>query len=169
MNNEQNLDPFFDMNKKPSSGLNTITILTIIASIWGIISSVWGYFKADKSYEDLKKMLQSADYENSPSFVKNLINEKTVTMAQTLADNKLPIMITGLLGSILCLYGAIEMRKLKSQGYMIWMIGELIPIAALFLLVGASAFNGLSLISILFPFIFIILYSIYKKELTENN
>jgi hypothetical protein len=66
---------------------------------------------------------------------------------------------------LLCLYGAMEMRKLKKQGFIFWLVGELLPIATTIFFIGAAAFNGFGLLNLLFPVIFIILYFIYRKDL----
>jgi len=158
-------NPFEVENNKPSSVLNVLTILSIIGSILALIQAVFGYFTAEKNYENMKKAMNNADMENAPGFVKSMFNEKTLMMAEHMADNKLPIMLTGVLGAVLCLWGAIEMRKLKKQGYALWMTGELLPMVALSIIIGEAAFSGLNLIGYVFPIVFIILYTVYRKEL----
>ncbi len=158
-------NPFEIESNKPSSFLNVLTILSIIGSIIALLQAVFGFFTADKNYENMKKTMSSTELDNAPGFVKGMFNEKTLMMAEKMADNKLPILITGILGAIICLWGAIEMRKLKKQGYTLWMIGELLPLIAVSIFIGAAAFSGLSLIGYLFPLLFIILYTVYRKEL----
>ena len=154
-----------ELNAKPSSGLNVITILSIIGSAFGLLQSVWSFFSAQKTYDDLKKMMDSGDLENAPGFVKSMVNKNMLDMTEKMLENKVPILVLSLLGAALCLYGAIEMRKLKSQGYILWLIGELLPIGTLLIFVGAGAFSGFSLIGYLFPLVFIVLYTVYRKEL----
>ena len=154
-------------NLKPSTGLNVITILSIIASVMGILQAAWSYFNAQKSYDDLKKLMDSGGLENAPGFVKNMVNKDTLLMSEKMLDNKVPILVLSILGAALCLYGAIAMRKLKAQGYTLWLIGELLPIATMMIFIGAGAFAGFALIGYLFPLVFIILYTVYRKELVN--
>jgi hypothetical protein len=86
-------------------------------------------------------------------------------MSRKAMENRMPLLIVGLLGSALCLYGALEMRKLKKQGYLLWLIGEIIPLIGTMLFLGAASLSGFGLIGIVFPIIFIILYTVYRKEL----
>ena len=130
------------INTKPYKVLNIITILSIIANIFGILSSVMQYFRAQSDYDSLKITLESGGVEKMPSFLKGFINQDALLVAEKMLENRVPIMITGIIGSVLCLYGAIEMRKLKLQGYTYWLIGELLPVVSMALFVGSIAFNG---------------------------
>ena len=156
-----------EFNLKPSTGLNVITILSIIGSILGLLQSAFSFFNAQKSYDDLKKLMESGGLENAPGFVKNMVNKDTLIIAEKMLENKVPILVLSILGAALCLYGAIEMRKLKAQGYTMWLIGELLPIATMMIFIGAGAFSGFSLIGYLFPLVFIVLYTVYRKELVN--
>jgi len=80
-------------------------------------------------------------------------------------ENKIPIMLLTIVGVSLCLYGALEMRKLKKQGFILWLVGELLPVVGGILFIGAGMFKGFALIGIAFPVIFIILYLMQKKHL----
>jgi hypothetical protein len=170
MNNEQNVfsaSDNFQMPARPSSFLNVLTILTIIGSIYTLFSSVWAFFSAQKSYTDLKKVMDSGDLDAAPAFVKGMVNAETLEMARKMMENKWPVMILGVMGAILCLYGAIEMRKLKKQGYFLWMAGEIIPILGMTVLIGMGKFGGLQLLGYLFPLAFIIMYTLHRKELVD--
>ncbi len=166
-----NTDPFFSNSAekatKPSKALDIITILSVIANILGIFSSVMNYFKAKTNYEELKSALEGGAIDKAPAFVRGFINDDSLKSAELMLENRIPIMITSIIGAVLCLYGAIEMRKLKMQGYTFWLIGEMLPIVSMAIFIGASAFSGFLLIGYLFPLLFIVLYTIYKKELVN--
>lgn len=155
------------ISTKPSKALNILTILSIIANSFGILSSVMQYFRAQSDYDSLKIALESGGMEKLPSFLKGFINKDGLLVAEKMLENRVPIMITGIIASILCLYGAIEMRKLKLQGYTFWLIGELLPVVSLAVFVGSIAFNGYLLLGYLFTLLFIILYTVHKKELVK--
>lgn len=155
----------FADGERPSlpSGLNVLTILTFIGSALGLLMSVWTYINAEKSYKDL--LAAQDKMESAPAFVKNMMGPKMLEMSQRSMENKLPIMLLNIVAAALCIYGAMEMRKLKKQGYILWVVGEVLPIIAGLLFVGAGIFGGFALIAMIFPVIFIILYSVQKKYL----
>ncbi len=160
-------NPFYheQMPAKPSSTLNVLTILTIVASILEIPRAVFSYVNAAADYERLKTLMSAGDLQKAPDFVKGFVNENTLQMAEKMMENRLPMLIAYLAGALLCLAGAFAMRKLKAQGYFLWLIGELLPILATALFVGLGAFSGFTLIGYIFPVSFIVLYTIYRKEL----
>ena len=113
-------NPFQENNieeSKPSSLLNTAAILSIIGSVVALINSLTSYFNAEKNYERISKMLTSEEIKQAPSFVKSIFNENSLMMAKKMIENKLPLLIIGIIGSFLCFFGAIFMRKLKKDGY----------------------------------------------------
>ena len=79
-------------------------------------------------------------------------------------DNKIPIIAINLVGIALCVFGAIEMRKLKKQGYFLWLIGEVLPIIATSIFLPVF-FNTVFAYFLIFPLLFIILYTVQRKNL----
>jgi hypothetical protein len=80
-------------------------------------------------------------------------------------DNKVPLLVIGLIGIALCVYGAIEMRKLKKQGFIIWLLGEIIPYIGTAIFIGGVFFQTFLVYFLAFPLIFIILYFFQRKNL----
>ena len=158
-------NPFEIETNKPSTGLNVLTILSIIGSVLSLIFSVVGYLFAESALEQKQKVIASGQLNDMPGFLKSQYTPEAMKLAENMVDNKLPILIMGLVSVVLCLYGAIEMRKLKSQGYILWLVGELLPIVATVIFIGAGTFSGLGLIGLVIPVVFIILFTVYKKEL----
>jgi hypothetical protein len=154
----------FEKPKLPG-GLNVLTILTIIGCIIGYIFSIMGFVNAKKQLEETQKLIDSGKIDEMPSFMKGMVGPEALAMQQKMLDNKWPILILGLVATSLCLYGAIEMRKLKKQGYTFWLIGELLPFATTLIFIGTAAFSGFGLLFSIFPVIFIILYTVYRKNL----
>lgn len=157
----------FMMPQKPSGMLNALTVLTIIGSIFSLFSSVWSFFTAEKSYNDMKKVMSSGELDQAPAFVKGMVNAETMEMTRLLLENKWPILFMGILGAVLCLAGAFQMRKLQKQGYFLWMAGEILPILGTIVLLGSGSFKGWAALAYLFPIGFIIMYTISKKELVN--
>lgn len=145
--------------------LNVLTILTLVGSVLGMIFSVSSYFTSQKNYETLRDAVESGQMDDAPSWMRSLITQDMVDDAQKLFENRLPIAVIGFLGSFLCLYGAFEMRKLKSQGFTIWILGELLPVFGLLFLVGFNAFTGINILNVIIPILFIFLYTSRRSEL----
>jgi hypothetical protein len=150
--------------KKLPSMLNVLTILTFIGCAIGFISSVWGYTGAQKNYDSMQENVNKM--ENMPSAVKSMMGPDPLELSRRTLENKMPILILGLLGSALCLYGAIQMRQLKKQGFAIYVIGELLPVAAMAIFIGMGLYSTLML-GWIFVFIiaFIIMYATQLKYL----
>ena len=145
------------------SGLNVLTILTFVGCAIAFISSVWSYINADKSY---KQLVDSQDkLAEAPAWAKSMMGPEMVAIAKKSMENKLPILLLGIVATALCLYGAIEMRKLKKQGFILWLVGEVLPIITGVLFIGTGIFGGFGLIGLLFPIVFIVLYLVQRKYL----
>jgi hypothetical protein len=73
--------------------------------------------------------------------------------------------ILSLVSSGLAFYGALQMWKLKAQGFMIYVAGAVVGMATgviTSLSVGAS----ISFVGLIFPILFIVLYNMNRKHLT---
>lgn len=150
---------------RPSGFLKVITILTIIWCILSLFSSGYSYISAKKTYETNKQMFESGKMDDMPGFVKMMMGKDPVGLYKQMYEKRLPIFIVSLIGIILCFWGAIEMRNLKKQGYMLWLIGEVLPIAAMFFLINSMEFSIGTIIALFFPVLFIIFYTVSRKEL----
>ena len=154
----------FDKPKLPSS-LNVLTILTIIGSVLGLISSCYSFFTSKQSYEKMKELMDSGKLDEAPKWAKGMMTPEMLEMTKKVYENKVPILVLSLVALALCLYGALEMRKLKKQGYMFWLIGDILPFATTVIFMGMAAFSGFGLLMALIPIVFIILYTVNRKYL----
>lgn len=162
MEQENFMNPM-EENKLPTA-LNVLTILTFIGSGIGLISSCYNFFAADKQVANMEDALTKMD--KAPEFMKNMINQETLEMTKTMAANKFPILIFGLVGIILCVMGALQMRKLAMQGYYLWLIGEILPVIASVIFIGVGIFKGIAgIFLVIFLLVFIILYTVQRKHL----
>lgn len=155
---------FAEGNKpKLPSGLNVLTILTFIGCAFALIGSIWSFITAKSSYE---KMIDAQDkMENAPAWAKSLMSPEMIEMSRKSLENRVPILILGIVGVALCFYGALQMRQLKKQGYIMWLLGEILPLVAAVFFVGFGIFSGFYLLILLFPVAFIILYTTQRKHL----
>ncbi len=165
MTNKDSLNEF----EKPTlpTGLKVLTILTFIGCAIGFISAIYGFMTSKKTYENLKETMESGKMDDAPGWAKSMMSPEMLGMYQKMHENRLPILILTLVATALCLYGAIEMRKLKKQGYTFWLIGELLPFGTTILFIGMTAYSGFGLLIALIPLIFIILYTVNKKYLVN--
>lgn len=152
-----------DMQKLPTM-LNVLTILTYIGCALGLISAIWNYFTigwASKMYENGTVVTKTGD--KGLDSLMSGVSE----MAKRQYDNRLMILLFGVVGVALCFYGALQMRNLKKQGYLIYVAGEILPIISFAFFIGfGNIFGAMAMVfTILFAAVFIILYTTQRKEL----
>ncbi len=159
------LQDFPGEEKKLPTGLNVLTILTFIGCAYDLYQSISGFSRSNA--EALKEFDKAQDQmKEAPAWVKNFAGPEMRELMMQSMDNKVPILIIGLIATGLCLYGALEMRKLKKQGYFIWLIGEILPFVSVAIFVPAFYQTFLKFFLII-PIIFIILYTVQRKHLVK--
>lgn len=157
------LEPQQEPPKLPA-GLNVLTILTLVWCAYELYSNISNFFKGEKALKELNEARDKMGPE-APAWVRNMLGQDMVTIAEKSIENKVPLLIIGLVAVALCVYGAIEMRKLKKQGYLLWLIGELLPIVSAIIFIGGVFFKSFIAFFLIFPVIFIILYTLQRKHL----
>lgn len=155
---------------KPSlpSGLNVLTILTFIGSGIYTIFSLTGFLRANKTFEEKDKVIAQMNNVEMPGWIKSFMPtpeyyEVIVTKSY---ENKIPLLILGLVAIALCVYGAMEMRKLKKQGFLFYLIGQVLPFISSALFIGiftVTEFGSIMLLSV--SVLFILFYLTQKKHL----
>lgn len=151
-------------NDKPKipSGLNVLTILTFIACAWELYSTVNNFIGGKKSMEEMEKAQEKLA--EAPAWAKKFAGPEVMQMMEDSLNNRVPLLIIGLIAVSLCFYGALQMRKLKKEGYYMWLIGELLPYIGLIIFVPAF-FKTMYIYFSIFPVLFIILYTFQRKHL----
>ena len=155
-------------NEKPQlpSELNVLTILTFIGCGVGLLLTLLTPV-ISKFFLGFMDKAKSSGNDISAKDLAEMEKGKAV-LELTLA-NMVPLMIVGLLGIVLCLVGAIWMRKLKKDGFWIYVGGELLPVIGSFIILGTAQFTGVTsvIMGIGIPVVFIILYSMQRKYLVN--
>ncbi len=155
--------------KKLPSGLNVLTILTFIGCALGFIGGFWQFATADKNVTNIETVLNDTEkYNAMPDFAKKLVSPEALENAKLVAANKIPILAVTIIGCVLCLIGALQMRKYKLQGFYLYTAGEILPVIGGFIFMGSAMTKGLGLLGIIIPVLFIILYAVQRKHLTEK-
>ena len=163
MEQENFMNPM-EENKLPTS-LNVLTILTFIGSAIGLYSSLSSFFGGEKNIARMEEAYNKMDA-NTPQFVKDMVSPEKIDLMKVMEANKYPMLIFGLVGLVLCIMGALQMRKLKMQGYYLWLIGEILPIIASVIFIGVGIFKGIvGIFLVIFLLVFIILYTVQRKHL----
>ncbi|MFM6925555.1 MAG: hypothetical protein ACKOU7_08640 [Ferruginibacter sp.] len=162
----------FNENSKPKlpSGLNVLTILSFIGCALQLLVSLYGFFSAKKSYDNLDKLTEQMNSENMPGWVKSMMGdpEKMVKTITKSYENRIPIVLLSIAAIGLCFYGAMQMRKLKKQGFPLYTIGELLPFLTQVLFIGTFSLTGFGMyLSVGFAALFILLYSLQRKHLVN--
>jgi len=156
-----------DMKKLPQM-LNVLTILTYIGCALGAISAIWNYVSAAAAYKIYESAggLDSLKTDNSQL---NSVLAGANEMVKKTYENRLMIVIFALAGIALCFYGAMQMRNLKKQGYLIYVVGELLPVISFAVFVGfGNLLGAMSMVFVvLFAVLFIILYTTQRKYLVN--
>jgi hypothetical protein len=157
----------FDKPVLPT-GLNVLTILTFIGSGLQILFAVIGFLSAKKSFDEKDKMMAQMNSGEMPGWAKSMMPnmEHYEEMVTKSFENRLPIFILSLVAASLCVYGAIQMRKLKKQGFLFYVIGQLLPFLTSALFIGMFVFGGISFAFITgLTLLFILLYFMQRKHL----
>lgn len=151
--------------KKLPGMLNVLTILTFIGCGIGFLSAGYGFISSTSSQiEQMQE--QREQLGDQAGFMKKFFDD-SFDMAQVSFEHKNLILGINLLGIVLCLIGAIQMRKLKRSGFFIYLIGELAPVFVLGGLLTAIT-NINFMFAVFFSFLFVILYATQLKYLDKK-
>ena len=159
-----------DYQKQPiPSGINVLTILTFIGCAIGLCLSVFNFFNSKHAFETKDAVIEKMNSGTMPAWAKSMMPdmshfEELVTKSY---ENRLPILLLSLIAIGLCFFGALQMRKRKKQGFMLYVIGELVLPVLLsaffigtFTLTGGTAYFGYGI-----AILFILLYAAQRKHL----
>jgi uncharacterized BrkB/YihY/UPF0761 family membrane protein len=157
----------FDRPSLPP-GLNVLTILTFIGSGIQLLFVIFGFLRAQSQYDEKDKVLESIKSGEMPGWVKSIMPDPAnyEMMLTKNLENKIPMLLLGVVAVFLCVYGAMQMRKLKKSGFTIYLVGQLLPFATTALFVGFFMFSGLMFIlGCAITVLFILLYLTQRKHL----
>lgn len=167
---DMNMNPDLPPDIKPvvPGGLNVLTILTFIGCGIGFIGSIWQFFGASRNLQKMEETINSPNFDSMPGFVKKMMSPEAMELARKQYENRLPLLLIGLVALVLCLMGAINMRKLKMQGYYLYIVGELLPLVAMLIFVGVGFFSQFGgILTVVFSLLFVFLYTAQRKHLVN--
>jgi len=151
--------------KSLPSMLNVLTILTFIGCGLGFLSSAYSFISSNSS--QIEKMQEQREQMGEQTGFMKTFFDDSFEMAQVGFEHKNLLLAVNLICLVLCLTGAIQMRKLKRSGFFIYTIGELAPVFVLGgLLTSVSNINFL--FAAFFAFLFVVLYATQLKHLVNK-
>lgn len=161
--NTENLSEF--QPKALPGALNVLTILTFIGCAIGAIFTFATPWLMKFSLGMMNKAAETGT-DMTPKQVADMeASRKLIELTQS---NMIPLLLIGAAGIVLCFIGALMMRKLKKDGFWIYVAGQILPIIGNFAIMGMAQFTGAtSYIMLLIPVVFIILYSMQRKYLVN--
>jgi hypothetical protein len=152
--------------KTMTATINVLSILTFIGCGIAFISAIWSLYSSGKSMEQIALMQEQVDQMGETSETAANIMLQSIDMVKKQYDNRYLLLIVNLLATGLCLFGAIEMRKMRKNGFYLWLTGELLPILITVAIIGFNLMGGIVLgASLLFAGVFIVLYGLQVKHM----
>jgi hypothetical protein len=154
--------------KKPVF-LKVLCILTYVGAGFGILGAFYAIFMHGFTI----RMLEASTgiYKTNPILAQMDNSEYITAMKKWGQINN----FLNLLGSLLCLTGALFMNKLKKSGFFMYIGGQILPFIGMYGLMGGLMPNSSGplgsfvvlgqIIAIIFPLAFIIMYSVNFKHL----
>lgn len=156
------MSSIFEEDKKAlPSTLNVLTILTFVGCGIGLIFSL----ASPKLLEFSKGMIEKAAQNTTDDLQLAKLEEARQTIDLT-QQNMIPLIGLGIAGIIACFIGAMMMRKLKKDGYYIYVIGQIVPVVGSMVFLGSAYYSDWkNIVGLIIPIVFIFLYTLQKKHL----
>jgi hypothetical protein len=154
--------------KKIPSMLNTLTILTFIGSGFSLLGSIISLVSLPQMREKVKEGMKNAKMPGEQPADEADMLEVITEGVNIMLDNGEALYTVAITTAILCIFGAILMRKLKKSGFFIYTSACILNVVFPLTLVGFGLFGLGILIGGLVSILFIILYSVNLKEMTKT-
>lgn len=155
-----NQQPVNETPKRPQF-ITVLCVLTFIGCALAFFGAIWGYFSIKASSALLENM------GNAEGDTYGMMSGVQDAMIKAV-ENAIPNLIIGIVCSLLCLYGALQMWKLKKIGFFIYAVGEITPAIAGFLLGGGGLIGGAgAIMGLLLAIVWIVLYAVNLKHMNQ--
>lgn len=149
--------------------LNLLTILTFIGCGLSYLNVLYGFYKSWNYVGQVAELEEAQDKMGGDNEMAAKVLEGAVEMLAKTHEYRYILLLSGLLFTTLCLVGALQMRKLKKSGYLLYTLGEIAPILLTALLIGFTFVGSLTLgIMGVIAIVFVILYTTQRKYLINS-
>ncbi|HMC99791.1 MAG TPA: hypothetical protein VKH37_06555 [Ferruginibacter sp.] len=150
--------------KKLPSGINVLTILTFIGCGLNFLTTVGLPWLNKVFLGFMDDAMKKKDL--SEKKLADLTRKKE--MIVLVQDNLPAVMAITFAGLALCFVGALWMRKLKKDGFWLYVAGEIAPLIAIPLVLGSYRNDMVeTVINLVVPVTFVILYATQRKHLVN--
>lgn len=141
-------------------GINVLTILSFIGSGFQIISGAVSYFIIPyslQSVNETRALEKTREMKPFSGFLKWSVD---ATLRQY--ELRMPILLVTIATALVCIWGALQMRKFKKTGFTVYSVGEI----ALPLFTALAVDVWSSLFGFIIAIVFILLFWFQRKHLT---
>lgn len=150
----------FEVKPAVPNGINVLSILSFIGSGFQILGAIAAYFIIPFSAKSVPETRGLEKTREMKPFSGFLQWSADTTIKQY--EYRLPILIVTIITALICIYGVLQMRKLKKSGFTVYTIGEL----ALPIFTAAVIDIWSSIFGFVIAILFIILFWVQRKHLT---
>lgn len=159
-NQRDYLQHSFEVKPAVPTGINVLSILSFIGSGFQILGAVAAYliipFSA-KSVPETRGLEKAREMKPFSGFLRWSAD---ATLKQY--EYRGPILIVTIITALVCIYGVLQMRKLKKSGFTVYTVGEL----ALPIFTAAVIDIWSSIFGFVIAILFVILFWVQRKHLT---
>ncbi len=147
------------------SGLNILTILTFIGCSLILLITLATPWLIDLGKRGIAEMEKKSSELDAEKLAKLMKQKEDLVRTEA---NLVPTMIIAIVGVILCFVGALWMRKLKKDGFWLYVAGQAVPIIGSLIVLGTAQYQDWkALVGLAIPLIFIALYATQRKYLVR--
>lgn len=140
--------------------INVLTILSFVGSGFQVISGIIGYFIIPFSVQSMNETRALEKTREMKPFSGFLKWSADATLRQY--ELRVPVLIVTIITALICVWGALQMRKRKKTGFVVYTTGEIaLP---LFTAVAIDAWS--SIFGFVIAVVFILLFWFQRKHLT---
>lgn len=156
-----------ELKKRPTF-LTVLGILSFIGIGFAVIGGIWNMLTLESSKQLMTSLGNMSEELDASGALGGAMNE-VMEGVKKLLDWGYVIYSIQIIAALICLVGVLQMWKLKKIGYYIYIVGEILPAIATFVLIGGfGPLGGMvaMLASLIFPILFIILYGLNLKHMS---
>jgi len=144
------------MPAKRPGFLTVLCILTFIGAGLGLLGGIWNIVTLSSNLAALETLSQMASGFGA-------LGDEMAKQIVALKEYGMISYGLQIVGSALCLFGAIKMWGMAKSGFFIYVVGQVLAIVGMFLIMGTSFMVGP--VMMVFPIAFIVMYGLNLKHL----
>ncbi len=151
----------FEVKPVVPNGINVLSILSFIGSGFQLLGGIASYLIIPYSAKSVPETRGLEKAREMKPFSGFLQWSADTTLRQY--EYRVPLLIVTIITALICIYGVLQMRKLKKSGFTVYTIGEL----ALPLFTAAVIDIWSAIFGFVIAILFIILFWVQRKHLIQ--